>query len=162
MKGSELPGYAGLVDYAISCGETSISLENKDRDHARELIRQLINNARESIVILCHRLARDVYGSREVTAALVNAYKNNPDLKCTVYLRDYPQITPFLMHLAKHGVLPKTLKKEIELGDILIVDGENGREECDPIRRTAKGIIRNREWGDEALHKLEQAVTMAI
>lgn len=154
--------YAGLVAYALASGEESISLENKDRDHARALISQIIGSARESITILCHRLARDVYGSREVASALIKAYLNNPNLRCKVYLREKPQITPFLMILANHGVLPVTLDKEVKMGDILVVDGESGREESDPESRIATGIIRNKAWAAQALQKLEDVVRLAV
>lgn len=154
MAKAIMDGYVDLVQSALSQSERA-ELNNDDRDHARVLTALLIGQAEERVQILCHRLASDVYGSREVTTALNEAFSRNPKLKCEVWVKEQkPDFSPFLALLLSHDAEIRT-SVDTDCDDILIVDGKHGREETDADKRKAKAYFYDEDWADRARHKLE-------
>lgn len=146
--------YMCEIDRALQSKEC-IVFSNTDREHAKDLVMKLLRSAQHEVIIFCHRLARDVYGSVEVCEALDEAYRNNPDLKLKVYIRDIaPDYSPFVNSLLNKGVRIRRNIRSQE-GDILLVDGMNGREETSETTRKAKAHINDRGWAEKAKQKLE-------
>ena len=116
------------IDDALKSNECSV-MKNPDRAHAKVLIMKLLENAREEVIIFCHRLARDVYGSEEVCDALIKAYQNHPSLNVKVYIRDdAPDFSPFVSILLNKGVrIQCGVNTEHEsIGNVILTDGESG------------------------------------
>lgn len=149
------------IDDALKSNE-SREFENKDRDHAKALVMKLLGSARHEVIIFCHRLAQDVYGSEEVCNALNEAYRNNPNLKVQVYIRDeVPEFSPFVSTLIDRGVRIHSNIKNEETGDILLVDGQSGREEKSEKEREGRAYIHNDVWAKKARKKLHDLTSAA-
>lgn len=134
-------------------GVTNV-MSNNDVEHARILTRNLIQSAESEIVILCHRLAWQVYGCDDIADALREAYAKNPNLKCHVYIRnEVPDYTPFYAVLMSHGVR-LTQGYESSLPDVMIVDRMNGREETNAEKKEGKAHFHDAAWAVAKVSKL--------
>lgn len=132
-------------------------LPNTDRTHAKILAMKLLRRAEKEVIIFCHRLAQDVYGSEEVCEALDEAYQNNPDLNVQVYIRESaPEYSPFVDTLLVKGVRIHT-NVHSKKGDILLVDG-NGREEKSEKERKGQAYFNNQEWAESARKRIEALI----
>lgn len=80
-------GFRGDVARLLASNGKAVHLDNPNRKCAAEAIRQMIASAKESICIYCHRLANDIYDADDVVKALSCAYRRNPNLKVTLFLR---------------------------------------------------------------------------
>lgn len=152
-----MENYTSLISEAFESGKPVV-LNNSDLVHARVLIRELLRRATCEVKILCHRLAREVYGNEEVCRALEDAYRDHPKLNCKVYIRNSePDFSSFLSILLSHRVQINTgVDIESQQGDVIIVDARNGREEIDCKKRTALAHINDTEWATEMEHKLSR------
>lgn len=150
-----LEEYANILDEELDTNKGPMALNNDSRSHAKILIQKIIERAKKKIVILCHRLAREIYGSEEVVNALKKAYANNKDLEVIVCVRnDVPDLTPFVSTLLRHNADIR-LKVKTNLPDVIVVDGMNGRVEIDPIVRKGLCLIHNEEKSRELERKIE-------
>lgn len=152
-----MENYTDLISEALESGKP-IVLNNSDIVHARVLIRELLKRATSEVKILCHRLAREVYGSEEVCQALEAAYSAHPELNCKVFIRNNePDFSSFLSILLSHRVRVHTgVGIEEEQGDVIIVDDLYGREEIDSEKRTAMAHFYDTKWADKMTQKLSR------
>lgn len=134
-------------------GVTNV-MSNNDVEHARILTRNLIRSATSEIVILCHRLAWQVYGCDDIADALREAYAKNPNLKCHVFIRnEVPDYTSFYAVLMAHGVR-LVQGYESSLPDVLIVDRTNGREETNAEEKEGTAHFHDAAWAEDKVNKL--------
>lgn len=146
--------YACQIDDVLGRGKQTI-IPNSGRHETKVLIMKLLRRAKKEVVIFCHRLAHDVWGSVEVCEALVEAYRNNPDLNVRVFIRDKaPAWSPFVSTLISHGVRVRANIQSDET-DVFLVDGIHGREES-KVGRKAKGHFYDKAWVDSVKERLEK------
>lgn len=155
MRLSLLDLYKKDVDSVIEAADEGQKdqLPNPDREHAAVLIEKLFGAAESSIQVLCHRLAGDIYGRRELYKALKKAYQKHPNLDCEIYLRDsYPDSTQvrdeFLAHGAK--IVTNVSKVAESMPDMFLVDNKLLRKERSSENREADFFACNQDMQQKA------------
>lgn len=149
-----IESYMCRIDDVLRSGKQTI-IPSSGRQETKVLIMKLLRRAKKEVVIFCHRLAHDVWGSVEVCDALVEAYRNNPDLSVQVFIRDKaPAWSPFVSTLISHGVRVRA-NIQSEETDVFLVDGIHGREES-KVGRKAKGHFYDKTWADSVKERLEK------
>lgn len=149
--------------YAEAQNGGTVELDNFDRVHARKAIRFMLSKAQERVVLLCHRLATDVYGSREMIDALKNALRRNA--KINVYVRDnLADLSLFNDVLAMNGVEICTgmdvYPEVAAIGDFLLVDPEATKTPCmlrqerDPAQRSGRLFFGDKQECINVLTKI--------
>lgn len=120
-------------------------MNNYDRKHAKIAIQELIANADSEVILLCHRLSRDIYEDEGTIAALNKFFSKDASKKrMEVFVRDaHYEDSLFVDALNYWGVtIHKDVKKKLKndkSGDICYVDGHILRIESDSVAR--KGTL---------------------
>lgn len=120
-------------------------MNNYDRKHAKIAIQELIANADSEVILLCHRLSRDIYEDEGTIAALNKFFSKDASKKrMEVFVRDaHYEDSLFVDALNYWGVtIHKNAQQElknVESGDICYVDGHILRIESDSVAR--KGTL---------------------
>lgn len=151
--------YEKDVEEAFLCGDENVDIQNDSAEHAVVLIKNLIRNAKDEIIILCHRMAQEIYGDKGVLKALEDAYRRNPKLKVHAYVRaEIPDLTPFIATLIDHDADIRTNYTSCgDCKDIVVVDRKSGRMETDNKKRKAVGHLNNPSFWAEELQKFSFA-----
>lgn len=114
--------------YADALKGKSVELDNFDREHASKAIRFMLSKARKKAVLLCHRLAVDVYANRAMLDALKAALARG--VKLEVYIRSrVADSSLFCDILAMHNIpvhADMDASSEVRnMGDFILVDADS-------------------------------------
>lgn len=140
-----LKDYDNDIQAALE-GKFELHIDNDDREHALVVVKNLIASAKSEIILLCHKLSKEIYNNEEVIKALKAAYRHNPALKCIAMVRRAaPDDSSFLNILLQHGAgiyceVDKNEKAK-KINDAIIIDRRAARLETDENESQADVII---------------------
>lgn len=149
-----LQDYANDIRAALE-DQFELDLKNDSRKHALIVMRDFIASARDEIILLCHKLSKEIYDDDEVVKALDLAYSRNRNLKCIAMVREkLPDDSAFLSVLIRNGAgiycgigNNKTTSEHhsgVAIQDAIVVDRRAARIETDAQKRHADVIVCKR------------------